>query len=88
MDSQGARFEGSNLRYNGRRVCTNMNLGVVSILLEKNKLLLTWPGLMTFAIGEMKRTQRGGPRTTPGRMVVMGDDESILTKDERENRYN
>ena len=48
---------------------------------------------MTFAIGEMKkRTKRSGPRTEPlgmpVSMVVTGDDdESILTKDERESRY-
>ena len=47
---------------------------------------------MTFAIGEMKRTKRGGPGTeplgTPVSMVVMGDeDESILTKDEQEKKY-
>ena len=47
---------------------------------------------MTFAIGDMKRTKRSGPRTepwgTPVSMVVEGeDDESIFTKDERSARY-
>ena len=42
---------------------------------------------MTFAIGDMKRTKRSGPRTepwgTPVSMVVEGDDdESIFMKDE------
>ena len=47
---------------------------------------------MTFAIGDMKRTKRRGPRTelwgTPVSMVAQGeDDESILTKDERFVKY-
>ena len=48
-------------------------------------MLLAWPRLMTFAIGEIKRTDPWG--TTVSMVVTGDDDESILTKDERENRY-
>ena len=44
-------------------------------------------GFITLATGDMKRIKRSGPRTvpssTPVDIVVEGEDESILTKDER-----
>ena len=33
--------------------------------MKQSYFLLSWPGFMTFAIGDMKRTKRRGPRTEP-----------------------
>ena len=38
MNSEGARFDGSNL---SRRVSTNIKLGIVSILMERNQIVVT-----------------------------------------------
>ena len=39
VNSQGACFEGRNLRYKRRRVCLNIKLGVVSVLTERNQIV-------------------------------------------------
>ena len=57
---------------------------------KKTKLLIDWPGFMTFAISELNRTKRSAPRTLLRylvSMVVLGDNgESIWTKDELSDR--
>ena len=72
-------FNQSDLMCQWGRICTDIKLSVISILVKWNKVIvIELARVMTFAIGDMKRTKRRGPRTepwgTPVSVVVQGED--------------